>query len=60
MCKFNFETGARIHYLNGHSMGLQPKLTEVKVMEVLNQWEKERDVMNLFRHHWIPLQDKLY
>lgn len=47
-------------YLNGHSMGLQPKLTEVKVMEVLDQWKVERDIISIFRNHWFPLQDRLY
>jgi kynureninase len=41
-------------------MGLQPKLTEIKVMEVLTQWKKEKDIMSLFKNHWFPLEEKLY
>jgi hypothetical protein len=46
--KFNQSSGLRVVYLSGHSMGLQPKLTEIKVAEITKQWKIQKDVMTLF------------
>ena len=37
--KYDLKNGDQIVYLSGHSMGLQPKNTEKKINEVIQQWK---------------------
>ena len=41
-------------------MGLQPKATEAYVVDALERWKHERDVLTLFKDFWFPLEDRIH
>jgi kynureninase len=57
--KYHKDTGKKYVYLSGHSMGLQPRATEAYMVDALERWKHERDVLTLFRDFWFPMEDKI-
>ena len=40
-------------------MGMQPKLAEERVNDVIQQWKIQKDVMTLFKNYWFPSEDRI-